>query len=456
MADILVIDDDANLRMALEMTLKQESHTCRLAENVEAGWAQFQAQTPDLALVDMQLPDGDGLELLERLRGSGFDQPIIVMTAFGTVTSAVTAMKHGAVDFIEKPLSVKEMCRLIVQMLKGRELSRQIESTNGSAGESALIGKSAGVMRALSLAEKVARLETQPGVGLVTTLVRGGTGTATHLLARNIHQHMRIPDGPYIHVNCTAIPENLLEMELFGHERGVFTDAKASKTGLLEVANGGTLFLDEIGDMPAGLQSKLLVAIETGRFRRVGATQETQVDLRVVAATHCDLDERIKAGAFRTDLYHRLKMFEIELPPLRSRGDDLLLLADHFLRKFSANLDKPCPTLTVEAKTQLKRYPWPGNVRELAHVLLRVVTMTDETSIGPDHLHIDVDADVMAESTADLSFDFAGGPLTLAAVEKRLLQAAMDHADGNISEAARLLAMPRGTLRYRLEKLGLI
>ncbi|HOW73316.1 MAG TPA: sigma-54 dependent transcriptional regulator [Phycisphaerae bacterium] len=462
MADILIVDDDANLRVALEMSLKQAGHHCRLANTGAQGWAELQQQQPDLALLDLQLPDTSGVELLARMHEERMNLPVIIMTAFGTVTNAVSAMKQGAADFIEKPLSVKDMCRLVVRLLKSRELVQRIDHRPqvdlAETGEAQLIAASPAMKQVMTLAEKIARLPTRSGIGLTATLICGDTGTGKEMIARFIHRLGPNPNGPFIHVNCTAIPESLFEMEHFGHERGVFTDAKSEKQGLLEAANGGTLLLDEIGDMPLQMQGKLLVAIETGRFRRVGATAEQTVDARILAATNIDLEEKAQAGRFRMDLYHRLKMFQITLPPLRERPDDLWALSDYFLGQFSRQLQRPIPRLTPEARESIRSYSWPGNVRELAHVILQALVTGDEGDISPTHLGLPLSPSAAPSPSpaAAIELDFSAGSLSLAEVERRLLQAALAHAQNNITEAARLLGMPRGTLRYRLEKLGLV
>lgn len=462
MADILIIDDDANLRVALEMSLKQAGHHCRLAGTGAQGWAELQRQQPDLALLDLQLPDTSGVDLLVRMRDERMSVPVIIMTAFGTVTSAVSAMKKGAADFIEKPLSVKDMCRLVVRLLKSRELVERIDNRADVAltetGESQLIVASPAMKQVMILADKIARLPARSGIGLTATLICGETGTGKEMVARHIHRHGPNPNGPFIHVNCTAIPENLFEMEHFGHERGVFTDAKSEKQGLLEAANGGTLLLDEIADMPLQMQGKLLVAIETGRFRRVGATAEQTVDARILAATNTNLQDRAQAGRFRVDLYHRLKMFQITLPPLRERLEDLWALSDYFLVHFSRQLQRPVPRLTPEAREAMQGYAWPGNVRELAHVILQALVTGNEGDITPAHLGVPLSSSAAPSPSpaSAIELDFSAGSLSLAEVERRLLQAALAHAQNNITEAARLLGMPRGTLRYRLEKLGLV
>jgi two-component system response regulator AtoC len=461
MADILIVDDDANLGIALEMSLKQAGHDCRLAGTASAGWNELQARQPDLALLDLQLPDSTGMDLLARIQDQKLDVPVIIMTAFGTVTTAVSAMKQGAADFIEKPLSVKDMCRLVMRLLKSREIARRID-TRQPLEPSANVGPefiaaSPAMKHVIGLAAKIAALPARSGIGLTTTLMLGETGTGKEMVARYIHSCTSNPDGPFVHVNCTAIPETLFEMEHFGHERGVFTDAKSAKQGLLETAHGGTLFLDEIGDMPQHMQGKLLVAIETGRFRRVGATAEQTMNARIIAATNCDLEARSEAGQFRADLYHRLKMFQIKLPPLRERPEDISALTDHFLLHFSRQLQRAVPELAPDARDALHKHPWPGNVRELAHVLLQTLVIGDEQVLTASHLGLEPGraSAALAPVGSAVEFDFSSGSVCLAQVEKRLLQAALAHANGNISEAAKLVGMPRGTFRYRVEKLGL-
>lgn len=459
MADILIVDDDANLRVALEMSLKQGGHACRLAATAADGWQEMERQRPDLVLLDLQLPDTSGIDLLARIRDGQMDTPVIIMTAFGTVTSAVAAMKQGAADFIEKPMSVKEMGQLVMRLLKSRELARRIDGRSGDdRSESQLIVASPVMRQVVALGDRIARLPTRSGIGLVATLISGETGTGKEMVARYIHRQGSNPNGPFVHVNCTAIPENLFEMEHFGHERGVFTDAKTAKQGLLEAANGGTLFLDEISDLPQHMQGKMLVAIETGRFRRVGATTEQKVDARIIAATNTDLEQKARAGLFRMDLYHRLKMFQIKLLPLRERPEDIEALCDHFLSQFSQQLQRPVPKLASDSREAMRRHSWPGNVRELAHVILQALVSGDDEVLQSSHLGLTpsaVDATPVSAAGA-IELDFSAGSLSLAEVERRLLQAALTHAGGNITEAARLLGMPRGTLRYRLEKLGLL
>lgn len=459
MADILIVDDEENLRYSIQLGLKRAGHECRHADTVEAALAECERTPPAMALVDIQLPDGNGINLLARMRDRGFDVPVIVITAFGTVATAVTAMKQGAVDFIQKPLSIEEVCLAVDRCLEDRQLRNQLdaykETQRRQAGDFPLIAECPQMREVISLADRIAGVESEPGMGLVATLLLGATGTGKELIARYIHRNGRRPDRPFVQVNCAAIPENLFEAELFGYERGAFTDAKTGKKGLLQVAHESTLFLDEIGDMPLATQTKLLVAIETGRFRKLGSTAETVVDVRVIAATNSDLQSKVRSGQFREDLYFRLKVFSIELPPLRTRGNDLFLLAEHFITRFSRKFRKSPPKLADATRQLMRAYAWPGNVRELANVLQRAVLVNDVAVLEPAMLGIQDGGGTVTPGQVALPVDFSQGDCTLATTEKRLLTAALDHTKGNISEAARLLGLTRGGLRHRMEKLGL-
>jgi len=279
---------------------------------------------------------------------------VIVITAFGTVASAVAAMKQGAVDFIQKPLAMEEVTLAVDRCLELRRIRNRLdafqEAQRRQSGEIRIIGECPQMKAVLSLAQKIAAVPSDPHGGLVTTLVLGETGTGKEIIARYIHHHGPRPDRPFVQVNCTAIPETLFEAELFGYEKGSFTDAKSTKKGLIEMAQEGTLFLDEIGDMPLATQSKLLVALESGRFRRIGATAERVADVHVAAATNCDLQRKVDQGAFRADLFYRLKVFTIDLPPLRERGDDIFLLTDYFLRQSCQKMHKIVPAVPADTR----------------------------------------------------------------------------------------------------------
>lgn len=468
MADILVVDDEESLAYSMRLALKRSGHACRIAGTVADGVKACLASPPELMLVDVQLPDGNGIEFVTDMHNRGVDVPAIVITAHGTIAKAVEAMKHGAADFLQKPLSMEELCLAVDRCLETRrmrnELNAHREAQQRASEQIQIIGRCSTMQRTLALGEKLASLPSDGDGGVVATLFLGETGTGKEVFARYFHHHSPRADRPFVHVNCTAIPESLFESELFGHERGTFTDAKEGKKGLLEIADSGTLFLDEIGDMPLTLQAKLLVAIETGRFRRLGGVSERSVDLRVAAATNSDLELKIKKGTFRADLYYRLQAFSVVLPPLRERGDDLNLLAEHFLEKFSRKFHRSRVKLSKAALQAVRAYSWPGNVRELSNVLRRAVLIHESDVLEADDLNLAPPAHTSNsaatpadpaphESTNEPARTAEG--LSLEAAERQAIEAAMHTAGGNISEAARLLGISRGGLRHRLAKHGL-
>jgi len=459
MANILVVDDEENLSYSLQLALKRHGHNCRVAESVKAAIAECSARLPDLILLDMQLPDGSGMDVMAGMHEDRQDIPVIVITAFGTVASAVEAMKQGAVDFIQKPLSMEEVCLAVERCLEHRQIRNRLvayqDAQRRESDELRIVGECPEMREVLSIAKKIAAVPSDPAGGLVATLLLGGTGTGKEVIARYIHHHCLRPDRPFVQVNCTAIPDNLFEAELFGHEKGSFTDAKSTKKGLFETAEEGTLFLDEIGDMPLATQAKLLVAIESGRFRRLGATAERVAHVRVMAATNSDLQHKVEQQMFRADLFYRLQVFSVNLPPLRVRGDDLFLLTNYFLQRFCQKLHKPIPRVPAETREIMKRYAWPGNVRELANVLQRAILVNDSDVLTPAVMGIGGGPAQVQTAPANVQFDFDREDCTLAAVEKRLFQAALKHTGGNVSETARLLGLTRGGLRHRMEKLGL-
>ncbi len=460
MADIVVIDDEENITYSIQLALGRAGHTCRVGHTVKEGLAMCREKLPDLAIVDVQLPDGDGLDLTRQLHDLHADFSVIVITAFGSVSLAVEAMKRGAADFIQKPLSMEEVCLAVDRCLENRQIRDRLDAFRDAqrrvSGTIQFVGECPGILEILALADKITTFPDDPASGMVATLILGETGTGKEVLARYMHHRGPRADRPFVHVNCMAIPESLFESELMGHERGTFTDAKEAKKGLLEIAHEGTVFLDEVGDMPLALQGKLLVGLESGRFRRLGGTRERVVDARVIAATNTNLEEKVQSGEFRSDLYFRLKTFEIKLPPLRSRGDDLFLLAEYYIDIYGRKLHKPAPALPPETREVMRRYHWPGNVRELAHTLQRAVLLTDADCLTPASLGLNQQAVAPAgEADSGPRFDFSQGGCTLAEMEKRLIAAAVDAAGGNISEAARLLGLTRGGLRHRMDKHGL-
>lgn len=463
MPDILIVDDEENVAYALQLALQRAGHQCRVAHSLGHGWEAAQQRHPDAALVDLQLPDGTGIDLIGRLREAGIESPVIVITAYGTVARAVEAMKSGAVDFLQKPLAMEEVALTVGRCLEHGRMRRQLEAFREAqrldAGGAQMIGTCAKLRAAIEAAERVATIPADPSAGLTVALMLGETGTGKELLARHLHARGPKADGPFVHVNSTTIPDALFESELFGHERGTFTDARDAKKGLVEIAHEGTLFLDEIGDLPAAVQAKLLVVIESGRFRRLGSTRERVVSARVIAATNADLKARVEQGRFRADLYYRLMQFPIELPPLRERGEDVFLLAAFFLERAARKFHKPAPMLTASALSAMGGYAWPGNVRELAHVLQRSLLLSDDREWTASTLGLPATGGATATRTVgpiNLELDFTSGAITLDDAQRRVIEAALSHCRGSVSEAARVLGMTRGGLRHRIEKLGIL
>jgi len=460
MIEILIVDDEETLLATLSLELGRSGLKCHVAESAGAALAKLETCEPHVALIDIRLPDMDGLELIKRIRQTEYDFPIIVMTAYGSVQSAVAAMKVGASDYLQKPVAIDELDVVINRVLQNRRLKERLdvfEREHKRLGvERAIIGESTVWRETMSIAEKVACVPPQAGGHLPTVLITGETGTGKDLIAHHIHEMGSHCDAPFVQINCTALPATLVEAELFGYEKGAFTDAKANKKGLFEVADDGTVFLDEIGDTPLGLQAKLLLVLEQRKFRRLGGTREREVRARTIAATNCDLTKLVAEGRFRKDLLYRFEALSIELPPLRDRQDDLLLLAEHFTRRHAVRLHRSMPRLSNTAKTALRSYSWPGNVRELENVLQRAVLLQEGDTINAEDLNLrkgGPDAEPTAANGFHLSFGSDNS--TLAAVERAMITQAVEHCEGNISEAARLLGLSRGALRHRMEKFSL-
>ncbi len=461
MANILIVDDEETLLATLSLELGRMGHKCLPANSAEAALTQLESGEPHIALVDIRLPDTDGLKLIEQIRQIGHDFPIVVMTAYGSVQSAVQAMKVGASDYLQKPVAIDELEVVIDRVLQNTRLKDRLDvferERQRQDVERAIIGDSPVMKEILALCAKIAAVPPDESGNLPTVLITGETGTGKDLIAHHIHDLSSSCDAPFVQINCTALPAQLVEAELFGFEKGAFTDAKLSKKGLFEVASEGTVFLDEIGDTPMELQAKLLLVLEKRRFRRLGGTRERTVNARTIAATNCDLNSLVAAERFRKDLLFRFKSLSIELPPLRARGDDLIMLADHFVRRQAKRLHREPPKLSESTRRAMRRYPWPGNVRELDNVLQRAVLLQESGTIEPSDLNLTfAGLEPQPASMAEVGFPFGREDCTLANVERRLITGAIEYCSGNISEAARLLGLSRGALRHRMEKLSLL
>jgi two-component system response regulator PilR (NtrC family) len=451
MEKILVVDDEQSLREFLTILLRKEGYEVAAADSVKAAAAALLGQDFDLVVTDLKLPDGSGLDVLRAARSGESAAEVVVITAFGTAESAVEAMKQGAYDYLTKPFKVEEIKITIRKALEkgalareNRALRRRLEAMEG--GE--ILGRSPRMQEVFRLLDRVAPTG-------VTVLIWGESGTGKELVARRLHALSGRP-GHFVPVNCSAIPEGLMESELFGHVKGSFTGASGDKTGLFEEAHRGTLFLDEVGELPLALQPKLLRAVQEGRVKRVGGNREVPVDVRIVSATNRDLHVEVKGGRFREDLYYRLNVVALEIPPLRERREDIPVLAQHFLKTYAGAFGRPLAGFSREVLETLERYEYPGNVRELENIIERAVALETGELLGleslPSHLRGErprIEGDLPPlEEVLDLQ-------AVLDAVERRYLEKAMAATAGNKTEAARLLGMSFRSLRYRLDKLGI-
>ena len=461
MPTLLIVEDEAVLARNLAKAFASRGWTVTQAATAAEGRRVAGETLPNVVLLDLRLPDGSGLDVLTHLLAAAPDLPVIMMTGHGSVTDAVEAMRRGARDFVQKPLELEEI-RLKVERALGatrehREVAYHRERQR-LAGE--ILGESEAVQRLQTVVERLAKATRGPGGPAPTVLLLGETGTGKGHVARALHAAAGRRDGPFIEVNCTALPENLVEAELFGHEKGAFTDARTARPGLFETADGGTVFLDEIGHISPPLQSKFLKVIEEKTVRRIGATAARTIDVQVIAATSRDLDAAVQLGEFRADLQQRLAVAVIRIPPLRERGRDAVVLARHFLTEAARRYTAGARSLSPAAEAAILAHGWPGNVRELANTMERAVLFTDAEPLSPDDLGLGPAAPsasgrVSSGPSGEVVVDLPEGGLSLEAVERALLLAALARSSGNQSAAARLLGLSRDTLRYRMEKFGL-
>jgi two-component system, NtrC family, response regulator AtoC len=437
-ARIVIIDDEAPLVHSLQLELMDLGHECRCAHTAADGQALVERQEPDLAIVDLMLPDGDGIDLIRRFRAEDRRFPIVVLTAFASIPSAVNAMREGAVDYLEKPIDLERLQFILQRNLEAERLRGRVELYERMLPDGhcvpEIIGESDTLCRALDLARRIAAPGVEQAGAMPTILITGETGTGKDLLARFIHTFGPLRGQPLVHVDCAALPRELVESELFGHERGAFTDAKRTKRGLLEMAAGGTVFLNEIGELAWEVQGKLLTTLEGQSFRRLGGTRDLPVDVRILAATNADLEARVAERTFRADLFQRLNGFRIHLPPLRERGDDILRLADYFGARMARKYRRPPPVLSAALREVLLDYAWPGNVRELAHVMQRATLLQENGCLGAEHLGLAR----FVPSAADAP---GGEP------DAGHIADVMQQTHGNVAHAARLLGVSRTTLR---------
>jgi two-component system, NtrC family, response regulator AtoC len=451
-ARILVVDDEKLIRWSVGERLQRDGYEVLAAESGEQALDLVGSSAPDVMLLDVRLPGIDGLTTLQRALALQPDVTVLMMSAHSTVDIAVEAMKHGALDFLVKPFPFQSLDAAVQRALQTARTRRQIaaltsERKNGTAALGALVGRSASMEGIRNMATRLAASDA------TTVLIEGESGAGKEVVARAIHFESARAEKPFMQVNCAALPEHLLESELFGHERGAFTDAHAQKRGLFESAEGGSVMLDEIGDLPPGGQAKLLRLLENKTFRRVGGVQELRTDVRVLAATNVNLEERVAEGRFRADLFFRLNVVRIVMPSLRDHVEDISLLAAHFIAKFNQEMKRDVKGIAPAAIDALAGYHWPGNVRELRNVIERAFILhASADEIRPEHLAPELRRAVPARKQEKLVPQVPEQGLVLEDVEKKLITEAMERASGNQSKAARLLGISRDTLRYRLKK----
>jgi len=436
------------MRRLLELNLGEDGFTTLSAEDAEVGLKLLRQNAVDLVVTDLKLPGMNGLEFLQAVKRQNAALPVVVMTAFGTVETAVEAMKAGASDYVLKPFSLSEMRMVIRKELDVRDLREENRSLREALGKRYqhpnVVARSVKMQEVLATVERVAPTNS-------TVLLGGESGVGKDLIARAIHEKSRRASGPFIKINSSAIPENLLESELFGYEKGAFTGANASKPGKFELADKGTLFLDEIGDVPPAIQVKLLRVLQEREFERLGGTRTVKVDVRLIAATNRDLREALEQGTFREDLYYRLNVVPIDIAPLRQRKEDIPDLVNLFISRFAGDSGKPVRSISPEAMQILVNYHWPGNVRELQNIIERACALAKGTVLEVGDIHLDV----RPTKAANGAGGFLPEGMTLEHWEDEMIQEALRRANGNKSQAARLLGLSRNALRYRLSKIGI-
>jgi DNA-binding NtrC family response regulator len=446
-ATILVVDDDAAMTSAVCEVLRQSGYLALSAQSGSEALEIVKRERPDLLISDLRMTEMSGHQLQQELQTLAPDLPVVIITAFGTIESAVESMKLGARDFITKPFSNKELLLVVSRALENRRLRQEVKQLRvelaRSYGLPNIIGVDPKMAAVLEIVERVADTPA-------TILIMGESGTGKDLLARALHFSSQRREGPFIPINCVAIPENLIESELFGYAKGAFTDARQAKTGLFIAARGGTLFLDEIGEMPLPLQSKMLRAIEDKKIRPLGATEEIPVDVRIVAATNANLEKALDEGRFRSDLYYRLSTVTLMVPPLRDRPADIPLLIRHFLLRASAEAGRPVPEIEAQAMERLLRYRWPGNARELQNAIQRGVILARDNILTVRELPPKVAG--LDLSPARMLGEAVDKRISLDQLERDYIRAVVDAVEGNKTEAANILQIDRKTLYRKLEE----
>lgn len=453
MQRVLIVEDKSSMARMLKETLEAEGYRAAVAPDGKAGIRMIADESPDIVLTDLKLPGADGIKVLKASKEQNPLRPVIVMTAYGSVQTAVEAMKEGAFDFITKPFDIDHLLMLIRRAIDNRRLITENillkEEFSSKVGMPEIVGKSRGIVEVAENVRKVAPTKT-------TVLILGESGTGKELFARAIHQLSDRKDSPYVAINCAAIPRDLLESELFGHEKGAFTGADSRKTGKFELASTGTVFLDEIGEMDMGLQAKLLRVLQEGEIERVGGTGPIRIDVRVIAASNKDLERAVSEGTFREDLFYRLNVFPLKIPPLRERKEDIAPLVEHFIATGTAEMKTGNKVISQEALEMFLNYDWKGNVRELKNTIERAIILSDGTAITPEHITLRPARggfqlnEVPMDGTLG---DVAKKALRIAETER--IKKALHDAGGNKSKAARALGVSYKTLLTKIKDYGL-
>src|SRR4029079_15721040 len=455
---ILIVDDDQVIRWTLREALQSWGFATAEAGSAAEAVKQFHTELPAAALLDIDLPDGSGLDVLREIKRDHPDAIVVMITGNVQVENTISALRGGAYDFIGKPITLEELRITIRNAIEARHLRREVAQVRKERAREfnfrQIVGESPAMKKMLSLAAKVAESEVS------SVLLQGESGTGKDLVAKAIHYGSQRAEQPFVAVNCAALPATLIESELFGYEKGAFTDAKARKEGLFEQAEGGTLLLDEIGELELSLQAKLLRVLEEGAFRRVGGLKDIPFDARVIAASNRDLKKESEVGRFRLDLYYRLSVIQIDIPSLRERGDDVLLLTEHYIQSFSERLRRRITGINSEVASAFRHYNWPGNVRELRNVIERAMILEDDEVITMKYIPRPVSGGLGAAerfhpdgSGHPELFQLPPGGVSLDQVEMSLVRQAIERSGGNQTKAAELLGISRDQLRYRLKKL---
>ncbi len=446
---VLIVEDEATARVGMQRLLEQEGFTVACAADPKEALAHFEERRPDIVVTDLRMPGMDGIELTKRLHEQDPEVPVVVVTAFSDVQSAVSAMRAGAVDFLTKPVDFDALLLCIERAIERRDLRseadvlrRTLRDKQGSGFE--------GMIGASKAMQKIYRLARQVAGAKATVLITGESGTGKGELARAIHSQSPRKTSPFVSVTCSALAESLLESELFGHEKGAFTGADRRRNGRFEQANGGTLFLDEVGEISPSIQVKLLRVLQERTFERVGGNEPIRVDVRLVAATNRDLGADVQAGRFREDLFYRLNVIHIEMPPLRVREGDVLLLAQHFLRKFAGEGGRQINSFTDAARNRLLAHRWPGNVRELENAIERAVVLCEGEEIDEAHLPLG-SGPVSSRGRSDLRLPGA----TMAEIERHAILTTLEACNGSTTRAAEMLDISVRTIQYRLHEYGM-